>query len=292
MKVILKIIYKNILRILPAKIASQIHYFLVYKRRLNLLFPQYFSEKMIRIKLEEPRYLDVLSTDKITSKELLKRLGYSDFVIENLYVFDKVDDIEIMDCDYPVIIKVSNGTSQNLIINDNEELKTKLIDLKKMFRHKHYLYSKELVYAMAPRRILVEPFLSANKNGLDDYKLHCFNGIPRFIQINYNSTDSKERVMINDDMQQIDFPFASGQEIDWHPHNTSEINKMIKISKNISKFFRFIRIDFFIVDNLIKIGELTLHPMAGFMLRNSANIDFEWGKLIDLDEKKSSESVA
>lgn len=283
MKKILRLTYKYLLRFLPSKLASQIHYYLVYKRSLRLSSPEYFSEKMIRIKLETSRYLDVLCTDKITSKDLLKELGYKDYIINNLYVFNDIDSIYIDENHYPVIIKISNGTSQNIVIRNNADLKLNLSNLKKMFRFRHYLYSKEFVYGMAQRRILVEPFLSSYSNGLDDYKVHCFHGIPRFIQINYNSTIDKGRVMIDESMQQIEFPFASGQESKWIPHNISEIEEMMTLSRDISRYFKFIRIDFFIVDKQIKIGELTLHPMAGFMLRNSQDLDFKWGKLLTID---------
>lgn len=282
MKKILKHIYKYFLKILPDKSASKIHYFLVYKRLLSFSSPEFFSEKMIKMKLEKPRYLDVLCTDKITSKELLIDMGFKDYLIKNLYVFSNVDHIYIDPVQYPVIIKVSNGTSQHIVCRNEDDLQINIHLLKRMFNFRHYLYSKEIVYGMAQRKILVEPFLSTNRDGLDDYKVHCFNGVPRFVQINYNNTTNRGRVMINQSLQQVEFPFASGQELRWSSHNLPEIKEMMNISSEISRFFKFIRIDFFIVNNKIKIGELTLHPMAGFMLRKSPALDYEWGKVLNI----------
>ena len=282
MKKYIKLVYKQIILFLPSRIATVIHYFFIYKRVLNLSNPTYFSEKMIVIKLSKPRFIDILSSDKITAKELLEKLGFKEYLIPTLYIFENVKKIQMQQNDYPVILKVSNGTSQHVILHNNSEFIENINLINQMMKFKHYTYSKEAVYGYSDRKIIVEPFLSSDTFGLDDYKIHCFNGNPLFIQINLNNSANKTRVMLNQDLEQIDYPFASGSEGKWVPNNQELIFKMMDISNKIASYFTFIRIDFYVVEGKIKIGELTLHPMAGFMLRNSKVLDLEWGKLLKL----------
>mgnify|MGYP000644938069 CR=1 FL=1 len=286
MKKILKILYKYVIKLLPAKIATVIHYSLVYKRLPKLGNPTFFSEKMQAIKLSKPRYIDILCSDKIESKAFLESIGLKQYTIPNIAVIDNLHEISLDESKYPVILKVSNGTSQHVIIHDPSELDKNIEILKKMMNFKHYIFTKEFIYGFSKRRIIIEPFLSSNSFGLDDYKIHCFNGDPLFIQLNKNSSNDRSRVMLNKDLNQINYPFASGSESIWIPKNQKEISKMIEISKIIARLFKFIRVDFYIVNNEIKIGELTLHPMAGFMLRNSTQLDTEWGRLLNITSLK------
>jgi hypothetical protein len=237
---------------------------------------------MMRIKLEKARYIDILATDKITSKELLKNLGYEKYLVPTIKIFNEYKMNELQEIEFPIILKVSNGTGQNIIINSFEELYLKANRINKLLKYKHYKLTGEFVYGKALRKIIVEPFLSHNSFGLDDYKVYCFNGNAKFIQVNYNSLDANARVMLDESLNVIEFPFASGKQSMNKPENLTQIKEMMLIAQDISKHFKFIRVDFYVHNDSILIGELTLHPMAGFMLRNSRKLDEQWGRLLEI----------
>src|SRR5690606_5563497 len=111
----------------------------------------------------------------------------------------------------------------------------------------------ELHYKDIPRKIICEEFLS-NEDGRfpDDYKFYCFNGVPEcvmlcqgrgdgqtkfyYFDLNWNllplSQDSKDALK-----QQLEIPKPKGFE------------EMLSYAKTLSKEFKFVRADFYLVED-------------------------------------------
>lgn len=86
--------------------------------------------------------------------------------------------------------------------------------------------------------------------------------------------------MIDKDFKYYPYPFASGHEDKLKLPKQEHLIEMMKISKNISQYFEFARVDFYIYEDKVYLGEITIYPMGGYVLRNSKSLDEKWGSLL------------
>lgn len=101
-------------------------------------------------------------------------------------------------------------------------------------------------------------------NGLNDYKLFCFNGKCQFFKIDFgrfvdhhaNYYDTNLRLLPFGEPQ---YPPILDAPIDIPP----TIHEMFALAENLSVGIPFLRVDFYDVDGRIYFGELTFYPASG-----------------------------
>lgn len=233
-------------------------------KKLNLKNPQTFNEKIQWLKLHDSTELKGLCADKYKVKEWLNNELGVDYSIKTLGVYKKFDDINFDDLPNKFVLKANHGSGWNIIVKDKTKLDTK--DAKKKFddwmsKDFSFIDGFQMHYQFIDRRIVAEEYIEC-LGGLTDYRVHCYNGVPRDIWIDLNS-GTKNHI-------------RSIYDIDYHKQNVTctwpdagEIAKpqnydlMIDISKKVSKYFKFVRVDFYEVDGRLYIGELTFTPLSG-----------------------------
>ena len=129
-----------------------------------------------------------------------------------------------------------------------------------------------------------------------DYKLHCFNGEVRMIQVDmgrgtdhhYRNWYSKDwvREPYQWDMPNKDGGFTRSSEDDIEKPKTLE--KMIQLSKVLAKPFCYVRADWYDVDGQLFFGELTFHHGGGDEPFTPKIWHEKLGKelILDIDHKK------
>ena len=70
-----------------------------------------------------------------------------------------------------------------------------------------------------------------------------------------------------------------------------ELDKMIEISEKLSKKIKFLRVDFYIVNDKIFFGEMTFFPGAGLSKFYPEKYDNILGNMIDLTEPSKKKEV-
>ena len=153
-----------------------------------------------------------------------------------------------------------------------------------------FWYGREWPYKDVKPCILAEQYLEETENGTDtgltDYKIHVFNGVPKFILVckdRYGKsgmtetffTDRWERM----DMKRKNQP-VSEQEIP----KPAELEKMLNLAKILSKDIPFLRVDFYVVNHKLYFGELTFYPAAGFKAFEPEKWDRELGDCLTLQK--------
>ena len=64
------------------------------------------------------------------------------------------------------------------------------------------------------------------------------------------------------------------------------LDKLLSLSSKLSKGFKFVRVDLYLVNDEIYFGELTFHPGAGFCRFRSLEVEKMFGDLLDLHQEK------
>jgi hypothetical protein len=272
-----------LLSCMPKKLSVSIQYRWVYNRKLNFDNPQTLSEKLNVIKLRTQTYSKIVCSNKVSVKDYLYDKGYSDYLIPTIDIADSFHKIKFKFYELPFVVKLSNGSGQQLVVRNSNIFKKSLFYFYIKSRFRHYAPSKEIVYSMSKRQFIIEPYLTNNREPLMDYKVYCFNGHPKFIQINESSEIGNRRMMLDERLEYYAYPFASGTESFIKLPDKSLLISMLRISSELSNEFDFVRIDFYIINNKVKIGELTFYPMGGYVLRNSIELDNLWGFFLSID---------
>ncbi len=268
------------LKWVPDKPYNHVHYFFNYKRWLNQRNPSYYSDILFAMKMSKPSKLQVRCCDKATVKEYVREHGFSDHVIEPLDVQTDPADLQWESYALPYIVKVSNASHCNVEVRTKEDIEWAKKQLEYYSRLDHSVYYRENCYRYAKRSYVVEPRLGKPNETLADYKVHCFDGKPTYIQINYPDTQENDRVMIDFSNERVEYPFVSGRNSDTVWDIRPYLPTMYSISERLCQPFVFVRVDFLMVDEQLYVTEMTFYPSGGLVLRRSDRINLTWGSQI------------
>lgn len=232
-------------------------------RPLNLSNPKTFTEKIQWLKIYDSTMLKTFATDKITVHKFYEKMLGQDIGIPMLYSASSVNEIPWHQLPTDIVVKCNHGSGFNIILHNNDGNPTNEVfsKLGKWLSIDYSTYFVELHYSPIPHKILVEPFLK----DLSDTKLFCFNGVPKFYQIDRHFTPEHRMNFYNLDgtplkwLSRAQYP-ADYTRIDPIPQH---MDKMIEYATKLAKPFKFVRVDFYNHDDSIYGGELTFTPGAG-----------------------------
>jgi hypothetical protein len=271
----------EILRIIPDWLYNHVYFFIIYKRKLNTRNPQHYSDILFSMKMSKPSDLQIQCSDKAGVKEVARSLGLADHIIEPLDIQRNHFDLKWDEYHLPFMVKISNASHLNVDVRTKDDIDWAKKQIEAYSKIDHLIYYREPCYRHSVRSYIVEPRLGNLDASLADYKVHCFNGKPTYIQINYPDTLENDRVMIDFDNQPVEYPFVSGKTSDNIWDIREHLPVMFSISEKMSKPFVFVRVDFLIVDGNVCLTEMTFYPSGGLVLRRSDKINREWGSHMD-----------
>lgn len=257
------------------------------KRRgleLNLDNPVTIQDKVNWLKLYDSTPLKTRCADKIQLHEYCKEKIGKDLCIPILMVYDKVDDVNWEELPNQFVIKCNHGSGMNIIVKDKTKLdiadaKSKLTGFMKDDFAFHVGY--EMHYHDIPHKIFVEEYKEDEnqKESLFDYKFWCFNGEPRFYTI-------------NDGHGHGDIVYYSMNDEVLDPYNLynpklayrkpENFDKMVEYAKRLSEDFKLVRVDFYEVDGMLYLGELTFTPGAGLFKYKKPEYNKIFGDMLKL----------
>ena len=251
----------------------------------NLENPTLFSEKMQWLKLNYFNPKMEIAADKFKVREYLKQKGYEDLLNEVVAVYERVSEINIEKLPNKFVLKASHGSGWNLIVQDKDKINWYIwrLILKSWLKHNIFWNGREWVYKNIKPRLVCEKYLEDESGTLMDYKIHCFNGKPKFIQAN-NGRGQKVHAQNFYNLSWDLLPFGKDltplPEIEIpSPYN---LNKMLTIATNLAADFPYVRVDFYEVNKKIIFGELTFFPASGMPDFKPEEYDEIIGKMLTL----------
>jgi hypothetical protein len=202
--------------------------------------------------------------DKYMVRSYVSKVIGDACLIPLLQVGDAVEDINFNALPNQFVIKLSHGSGYNYICRDKahadiEWIKSTLAAWRK---ENFYFVGRERQYKNCTPKILVEELLH-EEGELMDYKLFCFQGTPKFIQVDVDRSTNHTRAFF--DLKWNKLPFTTlypltEKTIDC-PVNLDE---MIEIAKALSKGLMHVRVDLYNPGGRIYFGELTFTHGNGF----------------------------
>ncbi len=225
--------------------------------------------------------------DKYGVREYVRSKGHADILNELIGVYESPEDIPFDELPDRFVIKATHGCGWNLICSDKRKLARRWGRWKKIMhswlRQDFSLYSREMHYAYIPPRLVVEAYLEdGGGNGLNDYKIFCFDGEPQFIHIDVARVGDHRRSYYTTDWQWLDITHTKVPRSDKRDMPPPNLDRMLRIARDLSAGFPHVRVDFYNVDGRIYFGELTFTHGGGFTQYMPADFDLTMGRMMPL----------
>ena len=254
-------------------------------RELNLENPVKYNDKIQWLKLYWRDPLATKCADKYKVREFISETIGDEYLNELIAVYDSVDEIDIQALPQSFVLKGTHGSGYNIICKDKDKMnwKKEFKKMRRWLRLSYYLEEREWVYKDIKPRIICERYMEeTNAEDLRDYKIFCFNGEPKLIQVDANRFNDHKRNYYDLDWNLLDISIDVPSDTETIIHPPERLSEMIVLSKVLSKKFPHVRVDFYEVDQKIIFGELTFFHSSGFGQFHPAEYEIEWGNYLEL----------
>ena len=267
---------------------------------INLKNPKTLNEKIQWLKLYDRTSLHTQCADKYRVRGFVEDKIGKEYLIPLYFFTENPKDINYNNLKnlVPCIVKTNHDSSGGIIFRSlsNQNWEKHQNRLTKNLKRNYYITSKEWQYKNIKRGIVVEKLLlDINGEIPFDYKVHCFNGKPKIIQVDLNrETANYSRNWYTIEWEKAPFGWYSekngkvikGKNVKiTKPNNLSE---MLRLSENLSSNFIYTRIDWYSMKGKLFFGEITFHHDSGLRPFEPKKWDFILGEKLDLSLLKEN----
>lgn len=243
---------------------------LIMGYKLDLKHPKTFNEKLQWLKLYDRNPLYTNLADKLAMKDYMIDAIGAEYVVPTLAIYNSVDEINLDTLPNQFVLKCNHDSGSVVICRDKSsfDLNKAKEKLRNALKNNFYNHHREWVYKDIKPMVFAETYLdydlntTMKNNEMVDYKFYCFNGEPKFLYVS-QGLEAQDTASIN--YLNMNYSIAPFQRLDFVyfdkiPPKPSSFEKMVELSKNISRGFPFVRVDWFECGGRPYISELTFYP--------------------------------
>ena len=132
--------------------------------------------------------------------------------------------------------------------------------MKRWLNTDYYRISREPNYRYLERKVIVEEFFGEKGMTVPrDFKIHCFYGVPRLIQVDSGRFTCHTRNFYDAGWRRLDIEWAypRGADIDTKPKC---LDLMLRLASRLAGPLCYVRVDMYTDDVAVKVGEMTSCP--------------------------------
>lgn len=275
---------------LPDKMMIRLMYRIRLKKKLDLKDPKTFNEKMQWLKLYDRKPIYTQMVDKYRVREYIAHEIGEEYLIPLLGHWESYDEIDFSKLPDRFVLKCNHDSQSVVIVRDKSTLNHD--ELRAMYTARlkvnQYRVGREWPYKNIKPCIIAEKYMedSSGKGDLTDYKIHCFNGEPKAVQV---ISDRFSEEGLHNDYYTLDwknYGLSRGEmkNSEYVAPRPPQLEEMLSLARKLSAGIPFLRVDFYVVDGQIYFGELTFFPASGFVPFKPAKWDDVFGSWIQLPE--------
>ena len=270
--------------IMSDKIYLTVLYNYVTGQKLNWNTPMRYNEKLQWLKAYDHNELYTIMADKYRVKKYVSdRIG-SEYVIGLLGVWKKPEDIDYSILPDRFVLKC-NHDGGVIIVKDKNSADYDDICRKLNFRLKRRFYynGREWSYKNIQPCILCEEYLEDATGELSDYKVMCFNGHAKIIQVHKGRFKDHTQGFYDSEWNKLDISQSEIKSSEIVEPKPVFFDEMIKLSEELSAGIPHVRVDWYDYNGRLLFGEFTFYDSAGFDDFIPDKWNYVMGDWIDLD---------
>lgn len=268
----------------------KLRWWVTFGTHLDLNNPRTFNEKLQWLKLNDRK--DVYSTmvDKVAVKKYVSSIIGDKYIIPTLGVWDDPASIDFNLLPNKFVLKCNHNSGLGMCIcKDKSVLNEEKIrkDLRKGLKKNYYIWSREWPYKNVHPQILAETYL-VDESGIElkDYKVLCFNGEPKLIELHSGRfTEHQTQDFYDTHWNKTSISQAcinSFQTSSTAAPKPVTLEEMLELSRTLSKGMRHVRVDWYSIGDKLYFGEITFFDGSGFDAFDDPKDDLLLGSWITL----------
>lgn len=242
----------------------KLKYRFCFKKKINLLSPKTFNEKLNWLKVYNHNSIYTIMADKYAVKQFVADKIGEEYVVKNYGVWKNWEDIDFSKLPNQFVIKCTHDSGGAFICRDKESFDFEKVgkQIRKNLKRNFYFASREWPYKNIPHRVIVDELLDDHTGTeLRDYKFWCFNGTPTYMYCTIKGKNVYENFYDMDfNPVMIDHGFPRHQPEFEKPQ---KFELMKEFAYLLSEGIPFVRIDFFEVNGKVFFGEFTFFDWGG-----------------------------
>lgn len=269
---------------LKTKIEKQ--YFEYNNQKADLVNPVLLSEKLCARKLIKPPRLVINSTDKLMVRDYIQKVIGEPYLPKLYMTSDYTDVIDEKHIRNPQFVVKTNHDSGGVVICRNPrefDWKRAREKLSAHIMRDYYEVYYEPQYRSIEKRILVEEYICdvSSETGVpNEYKFYCFDGVPALIKYDGIFHQKKRTSFLDITWKKLELKYNDRRKLDLKPMRPSRLDEMIEISRELSKPFKFVRVDLYEASGKVFFGEFNFSPAGGYKTLNPLNYEREFGEML------------
>ncbi len=273
---------------IPDKTFLKLKFRLSLKKKLNLKAPKTYNEKLQWMKLynRDPSYIKMVDKYEV-KKYVAEKLG-ADCIIPTLGVWDSFDEIDFSSLPDKFVLKCTHDSGGIVICQDKAtlDMEKARFKIERSMKRNYFYYGREWPYKNVKPRIIAEQYM-VDESGyeLKDYKLFCFDGEVKIIEIDFDRFISHKRNLYSPEWDLLDMEIAYPRDSARKFERPENLDEMIKAAEMLSADMPAVRVDFYNINNRIYFGEITFFHESGMGKITPEEWDHKMGSWIKLPEK-------
>ncbi len=265
----------------------KLKYWVCTGKFLNLKNPSTYWDKLNWMKLNYRRDDLWKYVDKYEAKKIAACIIGEEHIVKCLGVYDSFDEIDFSNLPDSFVMKCTHDSGSYIICKDKKKLNIKQArkKIEKGLKRNYFYNSREYPYKKLIPRIIIEEYLEDHKtDNLKDYKFFCFNGEPKVM---YVSTDASQNA--HTDFFDMEYNplkmYIKDPNSDIPPDKPSKFEELKQFAKLLCIDFPHVRVDFYVVNDVVYFGEYTFYHNGGNSLLHPTKWNKIWGQWIILPPK-------
>lgn len=212
--------------------------------------------------------LRVFVSDKENVKHYVRAIVGDEHNVPTIAVLRSPAEVDSYEFPADCCIKPTHASAQVILRRDGAPIDRESI--RRWFAIDYYKAGREANYRALRPKVIVEPLIFGSTN-VDDYKIFCYRGEPKFVQLDFDRHTNHTRKLFDIDWNEQDFSII-------YPRSTASIGRpdtlpqMLDIARKLSAPFSFVRIDLYSDNRQVLVGEITncSANAGGYFLPRSA----------------------
>ncbi len=258
----------------------------------NLDDPKDFNEKIHWLSLNYHNPTITRCCDKYELKKYVTEQIGEEYTVPVLKVYKHAHEINFAELPDKFAIKANWGDGPEFmaLVEDkhtaNEDaIKFKMNNAMQPWNnlyYSHFFWG----YKNVPGRIFVEKYIEHTGTDLNDYKFHCFNGVPRFVLVcEERSAKRMKKTFLDLDWNIMPCHRADG-DVNQDVQKPDNFDEMLRIVNILCKPFPFVRVDLYNASGQLYVGEMTFHPGCGLESFVPTSYNRIIGDMLELPKEK------
>ncbi len=221
--------------------------------------PRRFNDYLYRLKvdgsLQDP--LCVFTTDKEYAKYFIASVVGWEHTIETYRVLRTKAEVDGLVLDrFPCVVKPTHMSGPAQVHPDADSpLRRDL--LREWFEADFYHETREQNYRPLASKVIIEEFVSEDGRTIpEDYKVFCFGGVPKIVQVDQGRFSGHTRSLYDTSWNKLPIKLHYPDVSRPCPRPVM-LEKMLHVAERLARQFAFVRVDMYAVNGRVKVGELT-----------------------------------